>query len=129
MRPNFDRYREASRAIFKMLSEITPLVQPVSIDEGYLDITDTKELGTPVEIADYLQQRILRELDIPCSLGIAPNKFLAKMASDMRKPLGITILRKRELASTLWPLQIEEMHGIGAKTAEKLKKSIYSYDW
>ncbi|WP_339286168.1 DNA polymerase IV [Oceanobacillus sp. FSL K6-3682] len=122
MRPNFDRYREASRAIFKMLSEITPLVQPVSIDEGYLDITDTKELGTPVEIADYLQQRILRELDIPCSLGIAPNKFLAKMASDMRKPLGITILRKRELASTLWPLQIEEMHGIGAKTAEKLKK-------
>ncbi len=122
MRPNFDRYREASRAIFKMLSEITPLVQPVSIDEGYLDITDTEGFGTPVEIANYLQQRILKELDIPCSLGIAPNKFLAKMASDMKKPLGITILRKRELSNVLWPLPIEEMHGIGKKTAEKLRK-------
>lgn len=122
MRPNFDRYREASRAIFKMLSEITPLVQPVSIDEGYLDITNTEGFGTPIEIAQYLQQKILSELDIPCSLGIAPNKFLAKMASDMKKPLGITILRKRELPSVLWPLPVEEMHGIGEKTAEKLKK-------
>ncbi|GIO21863.1 DNA polymerase IV [Oceanobacillus sp. J11TS1] len=122
MRPNFDRYREASRAIFKMLSEITPLVQPVSIDEGYLDITDVTGLGTPIEMAQNLQQKILTELDIPCSLGIAPNKFLAKMASDMKKPLGITILRKRELSSSLWPLPIEEMHGIGKKTAEKLKK-------
>lgn len=122
LRPNFERYREASRRIFKMLSEITPIVQPVSIDEGYLDVTETVGLGTPEEIARNLQQRMLKELDIPCSLGIAPNKFLAKMASDMKKPMGITVLRKRELSKRLWPLPIEEMHGIGEKTANKLKK-------
>ncbi|AXI11158.1 DNA polymerase IV [Oceanobacillus zhaokaii] len=120
MRPNFDRYREASRAIFKILSEITPYVQPVSIDEGYMDVTSSNMDGTPIELAINLQQRILNELDIPCSIGIAPNKFLAKMASDMKKPLGITVLRKRELPKTLWPLKVEEMYGVGEKTAKKL---------
>lgn len=121
LKPNFERYRAASSEIFKMISEITPLVQPVSIDEGYLDVTEIKHLGSPIEIARNLQDRILKELDLPCSIGIAPNKFLAKMGSDMKKPLGITILRKRELHQTLWPLPIEEMYGVGTKTAEKLK--------
>ncbi|RDW19134.1 DNA polymerase IV [Oceanobacillus arenosus] len=120
MRPNFDRYREASSAIFKILSEITPYVQPVSIDEGYMDVTGSNMDGTPIDLAVNLQQRILNELDIPCSIGIAPNKFLAKMASDMKKPLGITVLRKRELPTTLWPLKVEEMYGVGEKTAERL---------
>ncbi|MFC4022856.1 DNA polymerase IV [Oceanobacillus longus] len=120
MRPNFDRYRQASKEIFKMLSDITPYVQPVSIDEGYMDVTETEYLGTPLEIAQNLQQQILAELDIPCSIGIAPNKFLAKMASDMKKPLGITILRKREISKILWPLEVGEMYGVGKKTAEKL---------
>lgn len=122
MKPNFTRYRVASREIFKMLSEITPNVQPVSIDEGYMDVTDTEQLGSPLEIAENLQKKILDELDIPCSIGIAPNKFLAKMASDMKKPLGITVLRKRELPDKLWPLPVREMYGIGEKTAEKLNK-------
>ena len=121
MRPNFDRYRKASAEMFKMLADITPLVQPISIDEGYLDITDCKHLGNPIEIAQNLQSRILEELDLPCSIGIAPNKFLAKMASDMQKPAGLTVLRKRDLPHKLWPLSIEEMHGIGEKTAEKLR--------
>lgn len=121
LRPNFDRYRTASKEIFKLLSQITPLVEPVSIDEGYMDVTDAKHPKTPIETAEHLQKRILSELDIPCSIGIAPNKFLAKMASDMKKPLGITVLRKRELPYTLWPLPIEEMHGVGEKTAEKLR--------
>ncbi|WP_339227898.1 DNA polymerase IV [Oceanobacillus sp. FSL K6-2867] len=120
MKPNFDRYRLASKEIFKMLAEITPYVQPVSIDEGYMDVTETAALGTPIEIAQNLQQRILNELDIPCSIGIGPNKFLAKMASDMKKPLGITVLRKRELSQTMWPLPVGEMYGIGEKTAQKL---------
>ncbi|MCF3941706.1 DNA polymerase IV [Oceanobacillus alkalisoli] len=121
LKPNFQRYRAASSEIFRMLSEITPLVQPVSIDEGYLDVTDVESLGTPVEIAQNLQNRILNELDLPCSIGIAPNKFLAKMGSDLKKPLGITIIRKRELSKTLWPLPIDKMYGVGEKTAEKLK--------
>jgi len=118
MKPNFERYRTASGEIFKILSEITPLVQPVSIDEGYMDVTDLD--GNPIKLAKTIQQRILNELDLPSSIGIAPNKFLAKMASDMKKPLGITILRKRELNQTLWPLDVREMHGVGEKTAEKL---------
>lgn len=120
MRPNFERYRKASQAIFRMLTEITTFIEPVSIDEGYLDITDCEHLGTPLEIAHHTQQMILQKLDLPCSIGIGPNKFLAKMASDMKKPLGITVLRKRELHQTLWPLPVEEMYGVGKKTAEKL---------
>jgi len=120
LRPNFDRYRKASQEIFRMLAEITPLIEPVSIDEGYLDITDCEHLGTPLSIAHKAQQMILQKLDLPCSIGIGPNKFLAKMASDMKKPLGITVLRKRELPQTLWPLPVEEMYGVGKKTAEKL---------
>lgn len=118
--PQFDKYRLASKQMFKILAEITPSIEPVSIDEGYMDISDCKHLGNPVDIATNLQQRILEELDLPCSIGIGPNKFLAKMASDMKKPLGITILRIRDLQQTLWPLSVEEMYGVGSKTAEKL---------
>ncbi len=118
--PNFDRYRAASIGMFVLLRQYTHLVEPVSIDEGYLDITGSFELGAPLEIAESIQKRILNELDLPCSIGVAPNKFLAKMASDMKKPLGITVLRKRDVAKILWPLSAAEMHGIGTKTAEKL---------
>lgn len=120
LRPNFDRYRKASEEMFKILAEITPLIQPVSIDEGYLDITDSQHLGNPLEIAHHLQNRILMELDLPSSIGIGPNKFLAKTASDMKKPLGITVLRIRDLKQILWPQPVEKMYGVGEKTAEKL---------
>jgi len=122
MRPNFERYRTASKEMFKILADVTSLVQPVSIDEGYMDITNCASQGSPPEIAERIQQRIADELDLPCSIGIAPNKFLAKMASDMKKPMGITILRKRDLQNKLWPLPIEEMYGVGDKTAEKLRR-------
>ncbi len=121
-RPNFDRYREVSNQIFRILEDYTPYVEPVSIDEAFLDITDSYDLGNPLDIADAIQQHVANDLHLPCSIGIAPNKFLAKMASDMKKPNGITILRKRDVSSKLWPLPIEEMYGIGNKTAEKLKK-------
>jgi DNA polymerase IV len=119
-KPNFDRYRTASIAMFEILRNYTELVEPVSIDEGYLDITNSYELGSPIEIAQSIQKRVLEQLDLPCSIGIAPNKFLAKTASDMKKPMGITILRKRDIPSVLWPLNTSEMHGVGKKTAEKL---------
>lgn len=118
-RPNFDRYRTASKEIFKIMATITPLIQPVSIDEGYMDITETP--GNPMAIAKRLQRDIQDKLDLPSSIGIAPNKFLAKMASDMKKPLGITILRKRDLPQKLWPLPVDKMYGVGSKTAEKLR--------
>ncbi|MEH7308098.1 DNA polymerase IV [Neobacillus drentensis] len=121
MRPNFERYRAVSIGMFEILRHYTDLVEPVSIDEGYLDITESFEYGSPIEIAESIQKRILEQLDIPCSIGIAPNKFLAKTASDMKKPMGITILRKRDIPNVLWPLNTNDMHGVGKKTAEKLQ--------
>ncbi|PYZ94386.1 DNA polymerase IV [Salipaludibacillus keqinensis] len=120
--PNFDRYRLASTQMFQLLYEYTPLVEPVSIDEGYMDVTDATSQMSPIEMAREIQKRIKRELNLPSSIGIAPNKFLAKMASDMKKPMGITVLRKREIADKLWPMNSIEMHGIGGKTADKLEK-------
>ena len=118
--PDFEKYRTASSAVFDLLRTYTDLVEPVSIDEAYIDITAIGGLTDAVNIATSMQQRILQELDLPCSIGIAPNKFLAKTASDMKKPMGITILRKREIESTLWPLPVIDMHGIGESTERKL---------
>ncbi len=120
MKPNFERYRIASHGMFNILHQYSDLVEPVSIDEGYVDITGSFELGSPLEIAQRIQKQLLTQLDLPCSIGIAPNRFLAKMASDMKKPLGITILRKRDVEKVLWPLPVIEMHGVGKKSAEKL---------
>ncbi|MFF2448688.1 DNA polymerase IV [Neobacillus sp. NPDC058068] len=119
-KPNFERYRAASMGMFEILRQYTTLVEPVSIDEGYMDISESFEFGSPIEIAESIQKRVMEQLDLPCSIGIAPNKFLAKMASDMKKPMGITVLRKRDIPKVLWPLNTNEMHGVGKKTAEKL---------
>jgi DNA polymerase-4 len=119
--PQFELYRNASRTIFELLQDYSPLVEPVSIDEAYLDITTAlQNQEPPIKTAQRLQQQLKQKLDLPCSIGIAPNKFLAKMASDMKKPMGITVLRKREIQQTLWPLDVGEMHGVGSKTKEKL---------
>ncbi|TSB46831.1 DNA polymerase IV [Alkalicoccobacillus porphyridii] len=120
---NFERYRTASRNLFDLLRGYTSLVEPVSIDEGFLDVTQYTENIHPYKLAERIQQDLQRDMDLPCSIGIAPNKFLAKMASDMKKPNGITILRKREIPQLLWPLAISEMQGIGKKTVEKWEKA------
>ncbi|KGR74700.1 DNA polymerase IV [Ureibacillus sinduriensis] len=118
--PDFPKYRAASKAMFAILRSYSELIEPVSIDEGYLDITEIAQERHPIDIAREIQLRIMNELDLPCSIGIAPNKFLAKTASDMKKPMGITILRKREIQEKLWPLPVIEMHGVGESTAKKL---------
>ena len=118
--PRHDVYRQMSDAVFDILRSYTEWVEPVSIDEAYIDTTAIGGLTRAYELAREIQMRILAELDLPCSIGIAPNKFLAKTASDMKKPMGITILRKREVPHVLWPLKVIEMHGIGKRTEEKL---------
>lgn len=118
--PRHHLYRQMSHAVFEILRSYTELVEPVSIDEAYIDTTEIGGLTHAYELAEEIQQRILRELDLPCSIGIAPNKFLAKTASDMKKPMGITILRKRQVKEVLWPLPVIQMHGIGKRTEEKL---------
>ncbi|MEK4699599.1 DNA polymerase IV [Solibacillus sp. FSL R7-0668] len=119
--PDFAKYREASAAMFAILRSYTDLVEPVSIDEGYLDVTEIAKTQHPMQLAEEIQQRILHELDLPCSIGIAPNKFLAKTASNMKKPRGITVLRKRQVPELLWALPVIDMHGIGASTSKKLQ--------
>ncbi len=118
---NFALYQKYSQIFFNLLSEYSDIIEKGSIDEGYLDMTDMSEEVHPVEIAEEIQKRLLNEFKLPVSIGIAPNMFLAKMASDMKKPLGITVLRKRDLAEKLWPLPIEDMYGIGKKTYPNLK--------
>lgn len=120
--PDFEKYRAMSKRIFDLLRTFTPLVEPVSIDEGYVDMTSYFPTHEIKSVATEMQQMLLKRLGLPASIGIAPNKFLAKMASDMKKPLGITILRKRELPEKLWPLPVEEMHGVGKKSAQQLRK-------
>lgn len=122
IQPDFHLYRKYSRAFMDIAYEYTPLLQAMSIDECYLDITGSKQFGTPLEIAAQIQQRIKDELGLPCSIGVAPNKLLAKMASDMKKPNGITVLRIRDVSRLLWDKPCNELFGIGRKTAEKLKK-------
>nr|WP_256376681.1 DNA polymerase IV [Cohnella herbarum] len=118
--PNFDLYRKYSRAFLNIAGNYTPLVEAVSIDECFLDITGSSQFGTPVEIAESIAKRVKDELTLPCSIGIAPNKLLAKMASDMRKPDAITILRRREVPKLLWSKPCQTLYGIGSRTADKL---------
>lgn len=118
--PSMGLYSEYSRKFFEYFLKITPIVEPASIDEGYLDVTDVCKPEEAINLAHKIQKDLLNELSLPCSVGIGPNKFLAKMASDMKKPLGITVLRKREVPEKLWPLPIKEMIGVGKKSLETL---------
>ncbi|WP_154118164.1 DNA polymerase IV [Paenibacillus monticola] len=127
IKPNFHLYRKYSNAFMQIAYSYTPLLEAVSIDECYLDITGSRQFGNPLEIAEDIQRRIMDELGLPCSIGIAPNKLLAKMGSDLKKPNGITVLRLRDVPKILWDKPCDQMFGIGGKTAEKLRKlGIYS---
>lgn len=120
--PHYNLYTYYSKQFFDYLHTITEKIEPMSIDEGFLDVTDVCQKVNAIELAKTIQETLLNKFNLPCSIGIAPNKFLAKMASDMKKPLGITILRKREIPELLWPLPIEDMMGVGKKTAPRLKE-------
>lgn len=118
--PNHQLYSYYSKKFFEYLYSITNKIEPMSIDEGFIDVTDICKGEDAIALAQKIQKTLLEEYRLPCSIGIAPNKFLAKMASDMKKPLGITILRKRDIQTKMWPLPIENIVGIGKKTAPKL---------
>lgn len=118
---HMDLYSECSQKFFNYFFEITPLVEPASIDEGYLDVTDVCKYINAIELANKIQRDLLEIYGLPCSIGIAPNKPLAKIASDMKKPLGISILRKREVPNILWPMKVETIPGVGKKTLPLLK--------
>lgn len=119
---DFRYYHKLSQTFFEFVKTYSPIIEIASIDECFVDMTEVLLKVEDVEqYLKELQMSLLKRTGLSCSIGIGPTKFLAKMASDMKKPLGITILRKRDLPSKLWPLAIEEMFGVGKKTAPKLK--------
>ncbi len=121
MPPRGRRYREVSAIVFEILDSYTPLVQPLSIDEAFLDVTGSTQLhGAPRRIAASIRQRIVREIGITASVGVAPNKFLAKLASDMNKPDGLTVIKPDRIRQTLTGLPIGRMWGVGPATEKKL---------
>ena len=117
---NFDEYYKNHIAFINIIKDYTNIIEVASIDELYADVTEISNKIHPIVLAKEIQLRILRELDLPCSIGIAPTLFLAKMASDMKKPLGLVVLRKREIEEKLYPLSVKDIFGIGKKTYPKL---------
>ncbi|MFO8166063.1 MAG: DNA polymerase IV [Desulfatiglandales bacterium] len=117
-----DEYKMVSRKIMNLLHDFTPLVEQVSIDEAYLDITGTEHLfGCPKGIAKQIKKRIGEETGLTCSIGIAPNKFMAKIASDMNKPDGLTIILAGEVEKFLSILPVRKLPGVGKRMAEDLR--------
>lgn len=121
--PDHRFYEEKSKEVMEVLSSYTPIVEQNSIDEAWLDMTGCEGLfGEPAESAKKIMERIKTEINLWCSIGISENKFLAKMASGMKKPLGITELWKKDVKEKMWPLPVSYMQGVGKKTTEKLNQ-------
>ncbi len=118
-----NRYKEISERILEIFSRYTPLVEPLSIDEAFLDVTGSERLyGSAVEIAIRIRQTIFREIRLTASAGVAPSKFVAKIASDMKKPDGLTVVAPKDVREFLNPLPVSRMWGVGKATQEKLLK-------
>jgi len=119
--PNMTLYAKVSHQVFAILRRFTPLVEGLSIDEAFLDVTASKHLfGDGAVVAARLRQAIRQELDLPASAGVAPNKFVAKIASDFAKPDGLYVVRSDAVQAFLSPLPIDRMWGVGPKTAKRL---------
>jgi DNA polymerase-4 len=119
--PRMSRYSEISRQVFAIFHRFTPLVEGLSIDEAFLDVGASQSLfGDGEKIARTIKNAIRDELDLPASAGVAPNKFVAKIASDLGKPDGLLVVKDDEVPQFLAPLPIERMWGVGPKTAPKI---------
>ncbi|UOQ60688.1 DNA polymerase IV [Leucobacter rhizosphaerae] len=126
--PTFEKYRAASRQVMRIFEEFTPLVEPLSIDEAFLDVAGSIRLfGAPAEIARQLRERIRGETGLPASVGLAGTKFIAKLASQRAKPDGILEIPPAQTLAFLHPLPIDAMWGVGEATARTLRsRAIHS---
>jgi len=120
--PDFPRYRGVSATVFRIFQDVTPLVEPVSLDEAYLDVTENA-WGEPIAttVARRLKQRIRAETQLTASAGVAPNKFLAKIASGWKKPDGLTVIPTDRVEQFLQQLPVDALWGVGPVTARKLR--------
>ena len=123
VRPRFDVYKEVSQQIRAIFLDYTPLVEPLSLDEAYLDVTtNLKNIPLASDIAREIRARILEVTGLTASAGVSYNKFLAKLASDYRKPNGQTVIPPEEGPAFVEGLDVGRFHGVGPKTAEKMKR-------
>ncbi len=116
-------YKAVSRQVFTILERFSPAIQPISIDEAFLDITGSLKLfGSPVHIAQEIRRLVKEETHLTCSVGVAPNKFLAKLASDMDKPDGLTVIDPERIQETLDPLPVTKLWGVGPSAERSLAR-------
>ncbi|HMB54447.1 MAG TPA: DNA polymerase IV [Thermoanaerobaculia bacterium] len=121
IRPDFQRYRRESEAIFALYREVTPLVQAVSIDEAYLDVSDhLGDHGSATAVAKAIRARVRDERGLTVSVGVGPNKLVAKIASDHGKPDGLVVVKPSRVAAFLEPLPVRRLHGVGPATERAL---------
>jgi len=121
--PDFARYRTVSRSVREIFKRHTDLIEPLSLDEAYLDVTENKTgLPTATLVARAIREQIRRELNLTACAGVAPNKFLAKLASDWRKPDGLFVIQPEDIDAFLLPLPVGRLPGVGKVTEEKLGK-------
>lgn len=121
--PDFTRYRAVSRLVREIFKQHTDLVEPLSLDEAYLDVTENKTgLPSATRVAATIREQIRQDLNLTASAGVAPNKFLAKIASDWRKPDGLFVIQPDEIDTFLSPLSVGRLPGVGKVTGEKLEK-------
>ena len=125
VRPRFDVYKEVSRRSLRreIFRRYTDLIEPLSLDEAFLDVsTDKQGIGSAIEIAKLIKQAIKDELRLTASAGISVNKFIAKIASDMNKPDGMTFIGPSKIERFMESLPVEKFFGVGKVTAEKMKR-------
>jgi DNA polymerase IV len=123
VRPRFDAYKEASLKVREIFHRYTDLIEPLSLDEAYLDVTEDKQqIGSAIEIAKQIKQAIKAELNLTASAGVSINKFVAKIASDINKPDGLKFIGPSRIESFMEELPVEKFFGVGKVTAEKMKK-------
>src|SRR6202040_1407711 len=121
--PDFIRYRAVSKKVREIFKRHTDLIEPLSLDEAYLDVSQNKTgLATATLVARTIREQIRQELNLTASAGVAPNKFLAKLASDWRKPDGLFVIQPAEIDAFLVPLPVGRLPGVGKVTGEKLAK-------
>jgi DNA polymerase-4 len=120
--PDFVRYKAASSAVREIFQRHTDLIEPLSLDEAYLDVTENKmQLPTATRVAKMIREQIREELNLTASAGVAPNKFLAKIASDWKKPNGLFVIQPHEVQSFLLPLPVGRIPGVGQVTENRMK--------
>ena len=121
--PDFDRYTTVSRQVMEIFRRYTPVVEPLSLDEAFLDVSGSERLfGDAIEIGQAIRRDILRETRLVASVGVAPTKFLAKLASDLDKPDGFRVIQPGEVREVLEPLPVRKIFGVGPRTASRLEQ-------